>query len=265
MTDFYNKLSEEDKHTGSPNSLWVRFRTALETGIGKYIPHRSTSKLDRHPWMSRDLKKMIRKQKEAFTRKRRHPNRANTDKYKHLQAKVQKKFRQEYWTYVNNILTPDPGQNGHTPKRPHPKRPQLFWLPKRPQPKRPHCIGQNGHTGRITTKTAKLHLVKTATKGGSLPKRPHYIWSKRPQREDHYQNGHTAFGQNGRTGKTTTKTATLHLVKTATQERPLPKRPHCIWSKRPHREGDHWISCQASVTHAGVLARMQQGPFLGRY
>ena len=115
-------------------------------------------------------------------------------------------------------LGKDPGQNGHTPKRPHPKRPQHFWLPKRPQPKRPHCIGQNGHIGRITTKTVKLHLVKTATKGGSLPKRPHCIWSKRPQREDHYQNGHTAFGQNGRTGKTTTKTATLHLVKTAAQE-----------------------------------------------
>ena len=159
----------------------------------------------------------------------------------------------------------DPGQNGHTPKRPHPKRPQLFWLPKRPQPKQPHCIGQNGHTGRITTKTATLHLVKTATKGGSLPKRPNCIWSKRPQREDHYQNGHTTFGQNGHKGRITTKTATLHLVKTAAQERPLPKRPHCIWSKRPHREGDHWISCQASVTHAGVLARMQQGPFLGRY
>ena len=95
----------------------------------------------------------------------------------------------------------DPGQNGHTPKRPHPKRPQLFWLPKRPQPKRSHCIGHNGHTGRITTKTATLHLVKTATKGGSLPKRPHCIWSKRPHRKDHYQNGHTAFGQNSHTGR----------------------------------------------------------------
>ena len=125
MTDFYNKLSEEDKHTGSPNSLWVRFRTALETGIGKYIPHRSSSKRDRHPWMSQDLKKMIRKRKEAFTRKRRHPNRANTDKYKHLQAKVQKKFRQEYWTYVNNILTPEEGNN--QPETPEPKIKKNFW------------------------------------------------------------------------------------------------------------------------------------------
>ena len=111
------------------------------------------------------------------------------------------------YTYKYNPIVKDPGQNGHTPKRPHPKRPQLFWLPKRPQPKRPHCIGQNGHTGRITTKTAKLHLVKTATQGGSLPKRPHCIWSKRPQREDHYQN---AFGQNGHKGRITTKTATQY-------------------------------------------------------
>ena len=75
------------------------------------------------------------------------------------------------------IANADPGQNGHTPKRPHPKRPQNFLLPKQPQPKRPNCI-----------------------------------WSKRPQREDHYQNGHTAFGQNGRTGRTTTKTATIKLL-----------------------------------------------------
>ena len=47
----------------------------------------------------------------------------------------------------------------------------------------------------------------------------------------HNQNGHTAFGQNGHRGRITTKTATLHLVKTATEGGSLPKRPHCIWSK----------------------------------
>ena len=81
---------------------------------------------------------------------------------------------------VTNNMPTDPGQNGHTPKGHTKKRPQHFGLPKRPQPK--------GHTV----------LVKTATQGGSLPKRPHCIWSKRLHRKDHYQNGHTAFGQNGR-------------------------------------------------------------------
>ena len=105
----------------------------------------------------------------------------------------------------------DPGQNGHTPKWPLPKRPQNFWLPKRPQPKWPHCIGQNGHIGWVTTKTAKLHLVKTATKGGSLPKRPHCIWSKRLHREG------------GSLDRITSKTATLAKW---LQHESLPKRPH---------------------------------------
>ena len=57
------------------------------------------------------------------------------------------------------------------------------------------AFGQNGHRGRITTKTATLHLVKTATEGGSLPKRPHCIFDnafgQKPRRDVHYQNGHT--------------------------------------------------------------------------
>ena len=103
---------------------------------------------------------------------------------------------------------------------------------------------QNGHTV----------LVKTATQGGSLPKRPHCIWSKRPQREDHYQNGHTAFGQNGHKGRITTKTATLHLVKTATKGGSLPKRPHCIWSKRPHRK-DHYQNGHTAFGQNGHTGR----------
>ena len=70
------------------------------------------------------------------------------------------------------------------------------------------------HSKTVTPKTATTFLAtKTAT-----TKTATLYWSKRPHREDHNQNGQTAFGQNGRTGKTTTKTATLHLVKTATQE-----------------------------------------------
>ena len=145
-----------------------------------------------------------------------------------MMSKSRRQFSLSCQFSCRDVQLWDPGQNGHTPKWPHPKRPQHFWLPKRPQPKRPHCIGQNGHIGRITTKTAKLHLVKTATKGGSLPKRPHCIWSKRPHREDHYQNGHTAFGQNGHTGREdhwTSLPRTATLVKQP-QHESLPKRPH---------------------------------------
>ena len=90
------------------------------------------------------------------------------------------------------------------------------------------------HSKTATPKTATTLLAtKTAT-----TKTATLYWSKRPQREDHCQNGHTVFGQNGHKGRITTTTATLHLVETAAQERPLPKRPHCIWSKRPQIVSD---------------------------
>ena len=101
---------------------------------------------------------------------------------------------------------------GSWSKRPHPTRPQNILLPKRP-----HCIGQNGHRGRITTKTATLHLVKTATEGGSLPKRPHCIWSKATEgcslpKRPHYSKMATeteTLNMIPERGRITTKTATL--------------------------------------------------------
>ena len=47
-------------------------------------------------------------------------------------------------------------------------------------------VGQNGHRGRVSTETAIIYLVKTAT-GGSLPKWPHFICSKRPQKGDYWK------------------------------------------------------------------------------
>ena len=76
---------------------------------------------------------------------------------------------------------------------------------------------QNGHRGRITTKTATLHLVKTATEGGSLPKRPHCIRSKATEVRSLPKRPHYS--------KMATETETLHMIpergrittKTATQ------------------------------------------------
>ena len=71
-------------------------------------------------------------------------------------------------------------------------------------------------------------LVKTATFQNGHTQNGHKTFC---YQNGHNQNGHTAFGQNGHRGRITTKTATLHLVKTATGGGSLPKRPHCIWSK----------------------------------
>ena len=79
---------------------------------------------------------------------------------------------------------------------------------------------QNGHTEWSHYQNGHTTLVKTAT----------LLWSKRPHRMGSCQNGHAFFGQNGHTlmvktatrwalpkwAEVATTTATLHLVKTAT-------------------------------------------------
>ena len=107
-------------------------------------------------------------------------------------------------------------------------------------------------------------VVKTATMGGSLPKRPHCIWSKRPHREDHYQNGHTAFGQNGHTGREDHWTSLS--VQSITGPDHQQNRHTCqtAATRVTTKTATLSIPCQAAVTHADVLARMQQGPFLYR-
>ena len=89
--------------------------------------------------------------------------------------------------------------------------------------KRPHCFGQNGHISWLATKTATLHLVKTATL--FLVKTATGRISSERSRFG-YQNGLTAFSQNGHTlfgqitdpkwTEVTTKTATLQFVKNTT-------------------------------------------------
>ena len=82
-------------------------------------------------------------------------------------------------------------QNGHTPKRPQPERPH--WVGSLPE--RPHYFGQNGHISWVATKTATLFWSK----------RPHSFLSKRPQGASPEKGADLA-----------SKTASLHLVKTAT-------------------------------------------------
>ena len=93
---------------------------------------------------------------------------------------------------------------------------------------------QNGHTEWDHYQNGHTTLVKTAT----------LLWSKRPHRMGSYQNGHAFFGQNGHGHTLLVKTATLFWSKRPqgglylNEQKWLPKRPHCIWSKRPQIVSD---------------------------
>ena len=81
---------------------------------------------------------------------------------------------------------------------------------------------------------SKTATTRTATLNGLTTRTATLLWSKRPHR----------FGQNGHIGWVATKTVTLFWSKRPqgglylNEQKWLPKRPHCIWSKRPQIVSD---------------------------
>ena len=90
----WKAVPEEAIESWSENTLWVWFRDTLDEGIKKFVPHRPATKKDHHPWMSRGLKRIIKKSRKLYSRKRHYPSKQNINRYKQSQAQIQKKDTQ---------------------------------------------------------------------------------------------------------------------------------------------------------------------------
>ena len=53
------------------------------------------------PWISNDLKKLIRRKNRMYKVKKKSSDKSHTDKYKDLRKEVQRKLRKEYWKYIH--------------------------------------------------------------------------------------------------------------------------------------------------------------------
>ena len=109
--------SVDEDTKSDANKLWKWFTRIMDEGIKKLVPHRKAGKQDRHPWISRELKRLMRRESRAYARKKKRPTRPNMLRLKALKADVQRQYRKEYWAYVRDIMLPssdgenDPGDS----------------------------------------------------------------------------------------------------------------------------------------------------------
>ena len=100
------------------NSLWEHFQSTLEDSIKENIPTKLARTKDKHPWITRDVRRLIRKRDRWFKRKKKSGNCKDTQKYKELKRKTQQEIRRSYWKYIDSIVTPEPDdQNRSNNKR----------------------------------------------------------------------------------------------------------------------------------------------------
>ena len=107
----YNSMKEElRKYQGEFESraatedvgnLWNTFKKKINTLMDKYIP----SKLLRgnkvqKPWVSRKVKRLMRKRKKLFSKQRKTGNPRDIRLYRQTKARLQKAESKSYWNFV---------------------------------------------------------------------------------------------------------------------------------------------------------------------
>ena len=82
--------------------------TELKGALDEFILKKIARTKDRVPWVTNKPKKQLRKQKKLFKKQKRSSkfNRASQC-YKAYKGFVQRQTHQAYWSYINNIISPN--------------------------------------------------------------------------------------------------------------------------------------------------------------
>ena len=99
----WESISDETKQ-GSADTLWNWLTSRLEEGIKNMYLTELLAKKDRRPWISRKFKQMLKQEKKLHSKVKSYQSRNNISKLKDLQHRIQKRFRQEYWACIENII-----------------------------------------------------------------------------------------------------------------------------------------------------------------
>jgi hypothetical protein len=58
------------------------------------------------PWITSDLKKLIRKRDRLYKRNKKSGDKKTAKKFKEIKQIVQHELRRAYWKYIESIVTP---------------------------------------------------------------------------------------------------------------------------------------------------------------
>ena len=109
---------EEKARTEDVEQLWSTFKEKIHTLIESYIPSKIVRRNREHkPWISRQVKTLLRKSKKLFQRQRRTGKVRDIRHYKETKARLQKAERQSYWQFVDNIIEVGDADQDQQPKQ----------------------------------------------------------------------------------------------------------------------------------------------------
>ena len=97
------KIKEQVKTGKNADELWNLFKNSLDSSIKVHIPHNMAKVKDNLPWISLDLKRLIKKRDRCYKTMKKSNNLTHKSKFKDLKRAVQRNLRRAYWSYIESI------------------------------------------------------------------------------------------------------------------------------------------------------------------
>ena len=105
------------------NEMWIEFKEAIGKDVEKHIPYRRTKFRDNLPWVTPQIRKLIRKRDKLSIRKKRQQKMglddisATVKRLKALKRVILCVLRNVYWSYVESIINLTDDQESHTGRK----------------------------------------------------------------------------------------------------------------------------------------------------
>ena len=95
----------------SVNDIWNDFKNAMSVIITDLVPSKISRKRPSNPWMTTDIKRLLRRRQNAFSRARHTNKTKDWARYKQLKTTVQREARKAHDQYVDNTIFGDMKNN----------------------------------------------------------------------------------------------------------------------------------------------------------
>ncbi len=90
---------------------WKQFKETIETCIDKNIPKIKIGKYHDVPWMTTDIKRLIRKKQRLYNKSKKSKKPSHKKAFKDMRSLIRNKLHKNYWDYLNNMLDPEKDNN----------------------------------------------------------------------------------------------------------------------------------------------------------
>ncbi|MCG8079022.1 MAG: endonuclease/exonuclease/phosphatase family protein, partial [Candidatus Thiodiazotropha taylori] len=124
VRQIHSQVEEMERSGIGVDEMWNAFQQGLESSIGKHIPHKTARNKDGLPWMTTELKKLLKKKDRLYKKKKKSGDPKHIEEFKALKHLVQKMSRQVYWDYIESLITPQQEPDSTSTRDSSSKR---FW------------------------------------------------------------------------------------------------------------------------------------------